>query len=141
MSRMELLHGDLKDDEEYRRAFAEEDLIHRVAERVYQIRHKLDITQAELADRLGTQQPAVARIEGGFENLTLRSVANLAWALDCRSEDLVKRRKPLVLQEDWNREDENEDAEVHNLFEATVSVSKESASTVEEDDHLMAAGI
>lgn len=140
MTRMDLLHDNLKEDEEYRRAYAEEDLIHRVAERVYLIRRKLNLTQAELADKLGTQQPAIARIEAGYENLTLRTMANLAWALDCRSEDLVKRRQPLVLQGEWEREDEG-DAEVHNLFNATVCVSKDSASSVEKDEHLMAAGI
>lgn len=91
------LRGALAQREEYRRAFAEEDLIHRVAERVLRHRKVRGLTQDEVAERLDTHQPAIARIEGGYENLTLRSLARLAWALDCRPEDLIMRETPLQL--------------------------------------------
>lgn len=91
MSDLERLHQELSTDEEYRRAYAEEELIHRVAERVYKLRKRRGWSQSELAARLDTQQPAIARLEGGFDNLTLRRVAALAYALECEPEDLVSR--------------------------------------------------
>ena len=77
----EILHTELMNDEEYREAFAEEDLIHRVALRVLQYREAYGISQEKLAELLGTKQPAIARIEAGEANMTLRRVARIAHAL------------------------------------------------------------
>ena len=40
------------------------------------------ITKAELADLLGVHKSAVSRRLNGTSNLTLESIANLAWGLD-----------------------------------------------------------
>ena len=85
--------------ESFQLAYAEEDLIHRVAERVYRIRTILGVSQKDLAERLGTKQPRIAMIEGGYENLTLRRVVRLAFALGCAAEDLLLPETPSVLQE------------------------------------------
>jgi transcriptional regulator with XRE-family HTH domain len=135
--RIERLHDTLSQDSEYRRAYAEEDLIHRVAERVYKLRLKLDMSQAELADELDTQQPAIARIEGGYENLTLRSVARLSYALDCRPEDLVDRETPVVLHEDWNRDEEAEAEETVVSVTDTSPMSATRVLATVDDESLM----
>ena len=90
-------------DREFRKAYAAEDLIHRVAERIQHFRNNQGLTQEELAQRLGTKQPRVARIEGGFENLTLRTLSNLAFELECRAEDLVSRRLLGDYSENWSK--------------------------------------
>lgn len=99
--RIDQLHESLLVNPEYRRAYSEEDLIHRVAERVYQVRNLRELTQTELAERIGSKQPRVAKIEGGFANLSLRALAQLACALECRPEDLVDRQTPNVLAGCW----------------------------------------
>ena len=91
---LDRLHDELMANEEYRMAFAEEDLIHRVALRVLELREEAGMSQAELAELLGTRQPAVARIEAGGANLTLRRVARIAHALDIDPVALVAAESP-----------------------------------------------
>ena len=91
---LDRLHDELMANEEYRMAYAEEDLIHRVALRVLQLREGSGMSQAELAERLGTRQPAIAKIEAGGANLTLRRVARIAHALDIDPAALVTTESP-----------------------------------------------
>ena len=91
---LDRLHDELMANEEYRMAFAEEDLIHRVALRVLQLRKGSGMSQAELAELLGTRQPAIAKIEAGGANLTLRRVARIAHALDIDPAALVTTESP-----------------------------------------------
>ena len=51
-------------------------------ESIVRRRMELDMTQKELADKLGTGQAAVSRLEGGNTNPTLTSLAEIAEALD-----------------------------------------------------------
>lgn len=53
-----------------------------VAEAVIRLRRRRGMTQQELADRMHTQQPAVARIESGQSNMRLSTLVELARALD-----------------------------------------------------------
>lgn len=91
MRELDQLHEKLLTNEGYRRAFAEEDLIHRIAERVLWFRRKRNLTQVQLAKGSGFRQPRIAEIEAGDVNMQLRTLARLAYALGCRSEDLVTR--------------------------------------------------
>ena len=50
-------------------------------ELVYQLRHDSGLTQAELADRMGTTQSAIARMEGGGTRPTLETLEKLATAV------------------------------------------------------------
>lgn len=82
------LRDELLQDDGFRHAYLEEDLIHRVAERVLYYRTQRGMTQEELAVALRTHQPRVANVEAG-QNLSLRTLARLAMALDCKPEHLV----------------------------------------------------
>lgn len=53
-----------------------------VAESILRLRQLRGMSQAELARRIGTKQPAIARIESGEANVTLRTVRAIARALD-----------------------------------------------------------
>ena len=85
------LHRELMAEPKYRAAFAEEDLMHRVALRVLQLREASGLSQKEFAGRLGTRQPAVARIEARGADLTLRRVSRIARALGVDPEALLAR--------------------------------------------------
>lgn len=66
----------------YREAFAEARLRESVAAQVFFIRESRKLTQGELADLAGTQQPAISRIERGEAALTAKSLEAIARALD-----------------------------------------------------------
>jgi len=51
-----------------------------LAELVYAMRHRAQLTQAELARRMGTTQSSIARIEGGGSLPTIEMLARLARA-------------------------------------------------------------
>ena len=63
-----------------------------LAERVRRAREKLGITQAELATRIGSTQPAVARLEGGGVSPSFETLQRIADALGL--ELVVELRAP-----------------------------------------------
>jgi HTH-type transcriptional regulator / antitoxin HipB len=63
-----------------------------LAERVRRAREKLGITQAELAARIGSTQPSVARLEAGGVSPSLDTLSRIATALDL---ELVVALRPL----------------------------------------------
>jgi transcriptional regulator with XRE-family HTH domain len=61
-------------------AAADEARITAFRELVYQLRQDAGLTQAELAERMGTTQTAIARMEGGGTRPTLETLQKLATA-------------------------------------------------------------
>ncbi|NLE08556.1 MAG: helix-turn-helix domain-containing protein [Dehalococcoidales bacterium] len=55
-------------------------------------RHKLGISQTELAETIGTRQPAISRLEKGDYNTTLRTFFKVAEALDMELSLKVRRK-------------------------------------------------
>ena len=70
----------LKDDE-FRRLFAQEDLILEVTEKLCELLEKEKISRKELADRLGKSKGFVSQLLNGGRNLTLRTVADILHVL------------------------------------------------------------
>jgi ribosome-binding protein aMBF1 (putative translation factor) len=70
-------HADWSAQPEYRDAYEALADEFDVAAVVIQARIRAGLTQAQLAERIGTQQPAIARIEGGHlpSTSTLRRIA------------------------------------------------------------------
>ena len=64
-----------------RRAYDDEARISEFREIVYRVRTEAGLTQAELAERMGTTQSAVARIEGGGTRPSLETLEKLAAAV------------------------------------------------------------
>lgn len=64
-----------------RRAYEDEGHISEFREIVYRVRTEAGLTQAELAERMGTTQSAVARMEGGGTRPTLDTLGRLAAAV------------------------------------------------------------
>jgi DNA-binding XRE family transcriptional regulator len=64
-----------------------------LAREVLELRRQQNLTQKELAARMGTSQPAIARIESGnYRNVSLAFIRRLADALGARPEIHLRRR-------------------------------------------------
>jgi transcriptional regulator with XRE-family HTH domain len=66
---------------EGRAAYEDEARISAFRELVYSLRTKAGLTQAELAERMGTTQSAIARMEGGGSRPTLETLEKIAGAV------------------------------------------------------------
>jgi len=67
-----------------RRLLEQESLILEATEVLSDLMARGNITKAELAQRLGRSKPYVTQVLNGTANLTLRTVADLGWALGYR---------------------------------------------------------
>ena len=72
--------------ESAQRAYDDEASISEFQDLAYRLRTESSLTQAELADRMGTTQSAIARMEGGGTQPTLETLGRLAAAI---GQDLV----------------------------------------------------
>ena len=118
MDELNVIHETLLEDEGYRQAYAEEDLVHRIAERVLRIRLARGLSQKDLAQKLDAERPAIARLEAGMSNPSACRLAKIANALDCRPEDFVSRENPAVLGA-WRRAEGKGSAVVLTLHGST----------------------
>jgi len=65
-----------------------------LAKEIILLRKRRNLTQAELAKKMKTSQPAIARLESGTnQNLTLRFINKLAAALDAKPVVHLKARR------------------------------------------------
>lgn len=76
-----LLQTWLDEATEHQRAFAEEQLILDVTEAIWAELDRQGITKAELAARLGKSKAYVTQLLNGSRNMTLRTLADIAFAL------------------------------------------------------------
>ena len=72
--------NELYNSADFRLAWANE-ISFRVAQNVIHLRRYRRLSQGAVAETMGTSQSAVARIEGGDENITLRTLRRLVVAL------------------------------------------------------------
>lgn len=71
-------------ESEYARLVAEETLIFDVTEEISRALDAAGITRKELAEALGRTKGHITQLLSGERNMTLRTAADLAHALDCR---------------------------------------------------------
>jgi ribosome-binding protein aMBF1 (putative translation factor) len=82
-------------DPEFKKAWHDLDPEFELLESFIKAREKKGITQAELARKMGTKQPALSRLErGGFAGATVETLKKIADALDMRL--VVKFQKKRV---------------------------------------------
>lgn len=80
MSKVEDLHQKWMNDPEYRKAHAELAPEFELARTFIQARAQAGLTQAELAQRMGTSQSAIARLESGRVRPSTQTLERLAAA-------------------------------------------------------------
>lgn len=81
-------------DEEFRNEYNEIEEQFTIAMEVIALRQKHHLTQKELAERVGTSQPAIARLESGnYRNLSLSFIRRIAQALHAVPEVHIRSRE------------------------------------------------
>lgn len=63
------------------RLFAQEGLILEVSESILEVMDGAKVSKAELANRLDTSKSYITQVLSGTRNLTLRTLADMGWAL------------------------------------------------------------
>ncbi len=84
MARITELHQRWMKEPKYRKAYAALEDEFALAKAVIAARNRAGLTQAELARKMGTKQPVVARMEGGRIQPSLRTLQRLAQATGSR---------------------------------------------------------
>jgi transcriptional regulator with XRE-family HTH domain len=79
-----------KPDAEYERLLAEEALILDATELISELMQAKGITRAELAKQIGKTRGFVTQVLSGNRNMTLRTLADLAHALDARAKVVAR---------------------------------------------------
>ena len=80
-------------DKEFAELFQKELLINEIACAIVKLRKAVSLTQQEFADKAGTTQPVVARLEKGKDSRvpSLDLLSRLAFAADARIKIVVER--------------------------------------------------
>lgn len=84
MARIIHMHKEWMRDAEYRKSYEALDEEFALAKVVNGARNRAGLTQAELARRMGTTQPVVARLEGGRTRPSMRTLERFAKATGSR---------------------------------------------------------
>jgi transcriptional regulator with XRE-family HTH domain len=86
---------------------ARTDELHREYLALRQLREKLNLTQGEMARRIGVQQPAISKLENGDRRLTLEALSEIITALGGEWEITVRLPDSEVMRltgsEDFSR--------------------------------------
>lgn len=90
MSRKGMKEKEFPGAEEFLHSYAEEDLLHRIALGTLLFRREKGLTQEELAKKLGKSQSFISELEAGLRNITLRTLALLAFTLERDPQDFVR---------------------------------------------------
>jgi transcriptional regulator with XRE-family HTH domain len=70
--------------------FAEERLIVDVAEKIWDAMQAAGVSKKDIADRLGRSKPFITQLLSGSRNMTLRSLADIAYSLGYRVQCSLK---------------------------------------------------
>jgi DNA-binding XRE family transcriptional regulator len=84
MARITEMHKRWMREPKYRKAYAALEDEFAVAKAMIAVRSRAGLTQAELAQRMGTTQPAVARMESGRIQPSLQTLHRVAQATGSR---------------------------------------------------------
>ena len=77
----EIIENERKNDPEFRKAWDESREEYRLLGEMIALRRKEKVTQKELAERIGTKQQVISRIEKKESSPSLRSFCNILSAL------------------------------------------------------------
>ena len=81
----ELLRRRFRDDPEYQAMLDEERLIAQASQAIYDARTAANLSQQQLAEKIGTSQPAIARLEDGdYDRHSVATLQRIADALELK---------------------------------------------------------
>ena len=83
MTKISALHKKWLKDPAYKAAYENLSTEFELAQKLIEVRVKSGMSQEELAQRMGTSQSAIARLESGSAMPSIRTLAKLALATDC----------------------------------------------------------
>jgi len=84
MARISEMHKKWMKEPKYRKAYDALEEEFALASAVMDVRNRAGLTQKELARKMGTTQPVVARLEGGRSRPSMRTLERLAEATGSR---------------------------------------------------------
>jgi transcriptional regulator with XRE-family HTH domain len=84
MARISEMHKKWLKEPKYRQAYEALEKEFALASTVIDARSRAGLTQSELARKMGTTQPVVARLEGGRSRPSMRTLERLAEATESR---------------------------------------------------------
>ena len=91
---IEILRARVPHDDEMEQLLDEARAMGDIAQLVYDARTEANLTQKELAAKVGTSQPAIARLEDAdYQGHSLRMLQRIAKALGKRAQDVVIRNQ------------------------------------------------
>ena len=94
---IEILNRRMGNDTDMHELLNEARLNAKIARLIYDARTKAGLTQAQLADRIGTKQPVIARLEDAdYEGHSLSMLQRIACALDLRLDIEFSRARSLA---------------------------------------------
>lgn len=87
------------------RGLQQEELIIEVTEAMTRALRSSGLTKTELAERLGKTKGFVSQVLGGGNNLTLRTLADIAGALGCKAQVQLRPEQPnqVAYIRNWNQ--------------------------------------
>ncbi len=83
MSKKSAIHEWLQSPEN-QQGLEEERLITEISENIWALLNEKGVLSAQLAEKLGKSRPFVSQLLDGSRNMTLRTLADIAYALDTR---------------------------------------------------------
>jgi len=84
MARVSEMHKKWMEETKYRKAYDALDEEFALAKAVIDARNRAGLTQVELASKMGTTQPVIARLEGGRVRPSMRTLERFAKATGSR---------------------------------------------------------
>ena len=121
VSTLEELLFELDKDAGFRREYQRQKPFYDLIIEIIKRREELGLTQRDLADRAGTHQSAISRLESGRHNARLSTLIDVGEAMSAR---LEIRYVPLI---DWEDEER-----WRPLFKATARPEESAASEYQE---------
>jgi transcriptional regulator with XRE-family HTH domain len=105
-------------DKEYRRKFFWAESCTRVAEQLVALRKRRGLNQTQVADLIGTKQPAISRAEqADYQSLNLGTVRKIADRLDARLRVYIEPAEDVLCE----YEDDNDNSKIIDTFEAAAA--------------------
>ncbi|MBR7887919.1 helix-turn-helix domain-containing protein [Marinomonas sp. A79] len=98
----------------------------KIAERIKQQRHKLGLTQVELASRVGISQQSLQKIEDG-QTRNPRRILELAIALDCSPEWLMHGKGKEVREQPFGYDGDVASDHIHNAGKRPILTYQQAA--------------